>query len=58
MYLTQRLFQILRCFSKVMQECWHHNPHVRLTALRVRKTLSKLEPEYSYLGYDGYKVMV
>jgi hypothetical protein len=52
------LLQILRCFSKVMQECWHHNPHVRLTALRVRKTLSKLEPEYSYLGYDGYKVMV
>lgn len=29
--------------SKIMQECWHQNPAVRLTSLRVKKTLSKLE---------------
>jgi len=26
-----------------MQECWHQNPNVRLPALRVMKTLRKLE---------------
>lgn len=25
-----------------MAECWHANPAVRLTALRVKKTMSKL----------------
>uniref|UniRef100_T1ITM8 receptor protein serine/threonine kinase n=1 Tax=Strigamia maritima TaxID=126957 RepID=T1ITM8_STRMM len=33
----------LRTMSKVMQECWHDNPVARLTALRVKKTLSKME---------------
>ncbi|XP_064457112.1 bone morphogenetic protein receptor type-1B-like [Ornithodoros turicata] len=32
-----------RTLSKIMRECWHHNPTVRLTALRVKKTLAKLE---------------
>ncbi|KAG5348460.1 BMR1B protein, partial [Acromyrmex charruanus] len=33
---------ILYALSKMMSECWHPNPPVRLTALRVKKTLSKL----------------
>ena len=28
---------------KVITECWSHNPAARLTALRVKKTLGKLE---------------
>lgn len=34
--------QVLYALSKIMSECWHPNPPVRLTALRVKKTLSKL----------------
>ncbi|KAJ6646190.1 Bone morphogenetic protein receptor type-1B [Pseudolycoriella hygida] len=33
--------EILQMISKIMQECWHANPSVRLTALRVKKSLSK-----------------
>lgn len=33
----------LAVLSKIMQECWHLNPAVRLTALRVKKSLSKLD---------------
>ncbi|CAK9817683.1 Bone morphogenetic protein receptor type-1B [Anthophora quadrimaculata] len=33
---------ILFALSKLMAECWHANPAVRLTALRVKKTISKL----------------
>ncbi|XP_032518650.2 bone morphogenetic protein receptor type-1B isoform X2 [Danaus plexippus] len=29
----------------LMAECWHHNPPVRLTALRVKKTLAKYRAE-------------
>lgn len=32
-----------RGLYKIMSECWHHNPAVRLTALRVRKSLTRLE---------------
>ncbi|XP_046386432.1 activin receptor type-1 [Ischnura elegans] len=28
--------------GKLMKECWHHNPNVRLPALRIKKTLVKL----------------
>lgn len=28
--------------SKLMKECWHQNPNVRLPALRIKKTISKL----------------
>lgn len=34
---------VLKPLSKIMQECWHGMPSVRLTALRVKKTLSKIE---------------
>jgi bone morphogenetic protein receptor type-1B len=33
---------LLIALSKIMQECWHSNPAVRLTALRIKKTLSRL----------------
>ncbi|KAL7293470.1 hypothetical protein TKK_0013228 [Trichogramma kaykai] len=33
---------ILCAMSKLMAECWHSNPAVRLTALRVKKTMSQL----------------
>ncbi|XP_060523005.1 bone morphogenetic protein receptor type-1B isoform X2 [Cylas formicarius] len=36
---------VLRTMSKVMQECWHHSPDARLTTLRVKKTLARLEPD-------------
>lgn len=32
----------LNAMTKVMKECWHHNANVRLSALRVKKTLIKL----------------
>ncbi|XP_023231399.1 bone morphogenetic protein receptor type-1B-like isoform X2 [Centruroides sculpturatus] len=35
--------EILAIYSKLMHECWHQNPAVRLTALRLKKTLSKLQ---------------
>lgn len=34
--------EVLLTLSKIMQECWHANPVVRLSSLRVKKTLSKL----------------
>lgn len=33
--------ELLSMMASMMQECWHANPSVRLTALRVKKTLSK-----------------
>lgn len=46
--------------AKLMRDCWHHNPNVRLTALRIKKTLDKLEKSTHpnmendvKIGYDG-----
>lgn len=33
--------ELLQVMAKIMQECWHSNPSVRLTALRVKKSLGK-----------------
>ncbi|MPC33208.1 Activin receptor type-1 [Portunus trituberculatus] len=33
---------VLAGMSKIIRECWHQNPNVRLTALRVKKSLMKL----------------
>lgn len=33
----------LKCLSQIMEECWHSNPLVRLTALRVKKSLMRIE---------------
>lgn len=38
------------CLSKLMQECWHQKPGVRLTALRVKKSLAKHVVDNSYIG--------
>lgn len=37
---------ILASLSKIMQECWHANPAARLTALRVKKSISKFDFDY------------
>ena len=33
--------ETLRTLARVVVECWHHSPPVRLTALRVKKTLAR-----------------
>lgn len=37
--------EILAVLSRIMQECWHPNSHARLTALRVKKSLNKLDAD-------------
>jgi len=37
---------------KLMSECWHQDPSVRLTALRVKKTLTRLECDILNLGEE------
>jgi hypothetical protein len=37
--------ELLRSFYKIMSECWHQDSSVRLTALRVKKSLSRLESD-------------
>lgn len=37
--------EILAVLSKIMQECWHPKPSVRLTALRIKKSLSKIQTD-------------
>ncbi|XP_069544671.1 serine/threonine-protein kinase receptor R3 [Brachyistius frenatus] len=39
---------ILSAIVKIMKECWYQNPPARLTALRVRKTLSKLDQDSDF----------
>lgn len=38
---------VLQTLSKIMAECWHESAAVRLTALRVKKTLSKIDTDAS-----------
>ncbi|XP_013775412.1 bone morphogenetic protein receptor type-1B-like [Limulus polyphemus] len=40
--------KVLQTISKIMQECWHSNPSVRLTSLRVKKTLLKLNSSQDF----------
>lgn len=44
--------EILATLASIMQECWHENPAVRLTALRVKKTLMRV-PEYAATEQGG-----
>jgi len=37
---------------KLMSECWHQDPSVRLTALRVKKTLTRIECDILNLGEE------
>lgn len=42
----------LRGMAKLMKECWHHNPNVRLPALRIKKTLVKLASSDIHVHLD------
>lgn len=46
---------LLNGMSKLMKECWHNNPNVRLPALRIKKSLFKLasSDENFKLTYNG-----
>lgn len=50
---------LLNGMSKLMKECWHHNPNVRLPALRIKKSLFKLVTSNENLKekYDGEMVV-
>lgn len=37
--------QSLRVMGKIMRECWYANSAARLTALRIKKTLSQLSQQ-------------
>ncbi|KAA0707176.1 Activin receptor type-1 [Triplophysa tibetana] len=39
---------ILSAVAKIMKECWFQSPSARLTALRVRKTISKFDQDHDY----------
>lgn len=39
--------QILQTLSRLMTECWHPKPDARLTALRIKKTLQKVQTDCS-----------
>lgn len=39
---------ILTAIVKIMKECWYQSPQARLTALRVKKTLSKLDQDSNF----------
>lgn len=49
--------QILSATAKIMKECWFQSPSARLTALRVRKTLAKLDQDQD-CGTDKLKLDV
>ncbi|XP_055494076.1 activin receptor type-1-like isoform X1 [Leucoraja erinacea] len=42
----------LTSLAKVMRECWYQNPSARLTALRIRKTLSKIDNSFDKFKMD------
>lgn len=37
--------QALRVMAKIMRECWYSNGAARLTALRIKKSLSQLSQQ-------------
>lgn len=41
----------LKTLAQVMQECWHQNPAARLTALRVKKSLTRINDESDMYMY-------
>ncbi|XP_043939750.1 activin receptor type-1-like [Protopterus annectens] len=45
----------LATLVRIMRECWFQNPSARLTALRVKKTLSKLNYSEAEIKQDFYK---
>lgn len=39
--------ELLQVLAKIMVESWHPNPNVRLTAMRIKKTLGKIQADCS-----------
>ncbi|XP_051566300.1 activin receptor type-1-like [Myxocyprinus asiaticus] len=42
----------LTSISKLMKECWYQNPSARLTALRIKKTLTKIDNSLDKIKAD------
>ncbi|KAL7738669.1 hypothetical protein ACLKA6_006955 [Drosophila palustris] len=49
---------LLAGMSKLMKECWHQNPNVRLPALRIKKTIHKLASADEKIRLDFDEVCV
>ncbi|KAH8291074.1 hypothetical protein KR054_008243 [Drosophila jambulina] len=49
---------LLAGMSKLMKECWHQNPNVRLPALRIKKTIHKLASADEKVRLDFDEVCV
>lgn len=49
---------ILSGMGKLMRECWHHNPNVRLPSLRIKKTLLKLASADSLINLEDIEICV
>lgn len=49
---------LLSGMAKVMRECWHQNPNVRLPALRIKKTLLKMATADAIINMDDMEVCV
>ncbi|XP_023162619.1 activin receptor type-1 isoform X5 [Drosophila hydei] len=49
---------LLAGMSKLMKECWHQNPNVRLPALRIKKTIHKLASVDEKIRLDFDEVCV
>lgn len=45
-------FQTLTSMAKLMKECWYQNPSARLTALRIKKTLTKIDNSLDKIKTD------
>uniref|UniRef100_A0A8D3DT70 TGF-beta receptor type-2 n=1 Tax=Scophthalmus maximus TaxID=52904 RepID=A0A8D3DT70_SCOMX len=46
--------EALRVMAKIMRECWYANGAARLTALRIKKTLSQLSQQEGIKIFPGY----
>lgn len=44
--------QTLTSMAKLMKECWYQNPSARLTALRIKKTLTKIDNSLDKIKMD------
>lgn len=49
---------VLSGMTKLMRECWHSNPSVRLSSLRIKKTLIKLASADCLINPDDVEVCV
>lgn len=51
-------FQTLTSMAKLMKECWYQNPSARLTALRIKKTLTKIDNSLDKIKTDIWAFFV